>query len=138
MSRDARAAFRFPDTFVHLGDDARAVPLPVTDSFWPDLIAGKLDHLGPGRLVSFMEFREDWDSWEAHPAGEELVCLFSGAMDFILDEDGRESRIALRAPGEFLLVPRGAWHTADIHAPSRALFVTAGAGTTHRPRSDAG
>ena len=131
---DARAAFRLPDTFVHLGHDARAVPIEVTDSFWPDLIAGKWDHLGPGRLVSFSEFRESWDSWEAHPAGEELVCLFSGRMELLLDEEGRERRVALREPGDFTLVPRGAWHTADVELPSRVLFVTPGEGTTHRPR----
>lgn len=134
MTQGSASAFRFPETFVHLGNDARAVPLPVTESFWPDLSSGKLDHLGPGRLVSFMEFGKSWDSWEAHPAGEELVCLFSGAMDLILDRDGQHETIELRGSGAFLLVPPGTWHTADVHEPSRALFITAGEGTTHRPR----
>lgn len=134
MSDPSRSAYRFPDTFVHLGHDDRAVPIEVTESFWPDLISGRLD-LGPGRLVSFMEFDGDWDSWEAHPAGEELVCLFSGHMEFRLDEHGGERRIALREPGDFVLVPRDTWHTADVPAKSRALFITAGAGTKNRPRS---
>jgi hypothetical protein len=133
MSRSAASGFRFPDTFVHLGADDSAVPIEVTDSFWPDLISGKLD-LGAGRLVSFMEFHADWDSWEAHPQGDELVCLFSGAMDFHLDRDGERSTVALRGPGAFVIVPRGAWHTASVIEPSAALFVTPGEGTTHRPR----
>ncbi|MGH0030654.1 MAG: cupin domain-containing protein [Myxococcota bacterium] len=131
---DPAVVHRFTDTFVHLGHDERAVPLPVTESFWPDLMAGKLDHLGPGRLATFYEFTENWDSWEAHPAGEELVCLVSGHMELLLDRGGEPERVALREPGDFVLVPKGAWHTADVLAPSRALFVTAGAGTTHRPR----
>lgn len=135
MAQSAPAAFRFPETFVHLGDDdATAVPLEVTESFWPDMIAGKFDHLGPGRLVSFYEFTQSWDSWEAHPRGEELVCLVSGSMDFILEREGGQETVELRDPGAFLIVPRGAWHTATVHAPSRALVVTPGAGTTHRPR----
>jgi len=135
-------AYRFPETFVHLGDDGSARPLPVTESFWPDLVSGRLG-LGPGRLVSFLEFDADWSVWEVHPRGEELVCLFSGAMDLLLQGpappdgpgDGRAGRraVPLREPGDFLVVPRGTWHSARVHRPSRALFVTAGEGTEHRP-----
>jgi mannose-6-phosphate isomerase-like protein (cupin superfamily) len=120
---------------VHLGDDdATGVPLAVTESFWPDLVGGKFDHLGSGRLVSFYEFTGSWDSWEVHPKGEELVCLVSGSMDFFLDQAGEQSMLELREPGSFVIVPRGAWHTATVHEPCRALFVTPGEGTTHRPR----
>jgi hypothetical protein len=49
MGRFQSSAFRFPDTFVHLGDGGSAVPLKVTESFWPDLMAGKLADLGPLR-----------------------------------------------------------------------------------------
>lgn len=129
------AAFRFPETFVHLADEgARAHPIEVTESFWPDLVAGRFDHLGAGRLVSFMEFTKDWDAWEAHPRGEELVCLFSGAMDFVLDRDGEHETVALREPGAFLIVPRDTFHTANVISRSTALFVTPGEGTKHRPR----
>jgi quercetin dioxygenase-like cupin family protein len=37
-------------------------------------------------------------------------------------------------PGDYAINPRGAWHTADADAPVVALFITAGKGTTHRPR----
>jgi quercetin dioxygenase-like cupin family protein len=37
-------------------------------------------------------------------------------------------------PGEYAINPRGAWHTADANEPVVALFITAGKGTTHRPR----
>jgi mannose-6-phosphate isomerase-like protein (cupin superfamily) len=133
MAESREGGFQFPDTFVHLGEQGSAVPLPVTESFWPDLIAGKLDHLGPGRLVTYYEFSEDWDSWEVHPKGDELVCLVSGAIDFILEEPEGDTVVELRGPGAFLIVPSGTWHTARVPAPSAALFVTAGEGTEHRP-----
>ena len=33
-----------------------------------------------------------------------------------------------------VLVPRGAWHTANVHSPSVMLHVTMGSGTQHRER----
>lgn len=133
MAESREGGFQFLDTYVHLGERGAAVPLTVTESFWPDLIAGKLDHLGPGRLVTYYDFSEDWDSWEVHPKGDELVCLVSGSMDFVLEKPGGNTVVELREPGAFLIVPRGTWHTARVLAPSKALFVTAGEGTTHRP-----
>ena len=41
--------------------------------------------------------------------------------------------LELRAPGQFALVPKGTWHTAKVHETSRAVFITAGEGTEHRP-----
>ena len=126
------AAFRFPHTFVHLGEHD-AVPLEVTESFWPDLMSGKLAHLGPGRLVSYYHFTEDWDAWERHPAGDELVVLVSGAVDFVLELPEGHRTLELRGPGAFVIVPAGAWHTARVREPSVGLFVTDGEGTEHRP-----
>jgi mannose-6-phosphate isomerase-like protein (cupin superfamily) len=126
------SAYAFPNTYVHLRDDGGATPIALTESFWPDLAAGKLE-LGPGRLVTFFEFDADWDSWETHPAGEEVVCLIAGAMDFILELPEGHQTVELREPGAFLLVPRGTWHTARVHEPSRAMLITAGEGTEHRP-----
>lgn len=132
------SAFRFPETYVHLGDDGSAVPLPVTESFWADLAAGKLGDLGSGRLVTFHAFDADWSSWEVHPNGDELVCLISGAVDFVLERAEGEATVELRGPGAFVLVPRGTWHTARVREPSSALFVTAGRGTQHRPAREPG
>jgi mannose-6-phosphate isomerase-like protein (cupin superfamily) len=126
-------ALRATTTFVHLAEGGDATPLPVTDTFWTDLTSGRLGDLDGGRLVSACKFTSDWDAWERHPAGDELVCLLSGAMTFVLDTPGGQAEIRLDEPGAFLLVPRGTWHTARVHNPSLGLFVTAGAGTEHRP-----
>lgn len=123
---------RLPDTFVHLGEDGAAVPLEVNESFWADLASGKLG-VGKGRLVSCYRFTEPWDSWEVHPAGDELVCLVSGSMEFLLELPEGVRTVALSGPGAFVLVPRGTWHTARPLEPSTAIFVTAGEGTQHRP-----
>lgn len=124
---------KIDSTYVHLGEDGAATPIPVTDAFWSDLAGGKLPEVERGRLVTQFSFAEDWSSWEVHPEGEELVLLLSGSTDFILDQDGAETTIELRIPGAFALVPRGAWHRARAHAPTTMLFITAGRGTQHRP-----
>lgn len=117
---------------VYLIDGGGSTPLEITETFWQELAGGKLDPFGPGKLVSLFEFDHRWDSWERHPAGDEFVCLLSGSVDIILDQEGIESEIELRQAGDFTLVPAGVWHTAKAHAPSTMLFITPGEGTEHR------
>jgi mannose-6-phosphate isomerase-like protein (cupin superfamily) len=78
---------------------------------------------------------ESWTTWERHPAGEEVVVLLSGRMDLIQRSDGAERRIHL-IPGQAVVNPTGVWHTADVHEPGDALFITPGQGTEHEPRTD--
>jgi mannose-6-phosphate isomerase-like protein (cupin superfamily) len=126
--------FQAIDTFLHLGPEGSAVPLQVDDAFWPTLTSGGFDHLGPGRLVSTYDFSEDWQSWEQHPAGEEVVVLLAGALELVLDADEGERHVRLDQPGQFLIVPRGTWHTANVAQHAKVLFITPGQGTGHRPR----
>ena len=39
-----------------------------------------------------------------------------------------------RDGGEYVINAPGVWHTADVEGSATALFITAGAGTEHRPR----
>lgn len=126
--------FKAVDTYLHLGPEGTSVPLEVNETFWEKLATGGFDHLGPGRLVSTYEFSADWTGWERHPAGEEVVILIAGALEFVLESAQGERNIALDQPGQFLLVPRGVWHTANVAASATALFITPGDGTEHRPR----
>jgi len=71
--------------------------------------------------------------WECHPQGEELIILIDGEMVLILERDGGEERVPLRA-GEFAVVPKGVWHTADVKVPGRAIYITPGEGTQNRER----
>ena len=120
-------------TYLHFRDDGRADPVPVSESFWSELSAGKLPQLNRGRLMTAFAFSEPWKVWERHPAGEELVMLLSGAATVVLEENGGERAIELTAPGAYVLVPQNTWHTARTSVPTTMLFLTPGAGTDHRP-----
>jgi len=124
-------ASRLSKTFMHLGEAGAATPMEVTETFWSDLGSGRFEHLGPGRLVSYVEFDSDWDSWEIHPEGDEIVCLFFGVVE--LEAPSGNETVTLSEPGTFVRVPRGTWHTARVREPSAAMFITAGEGTQHRP-----
>jgi hypothetical protein len=127
--------YKAVETYVHLGPNGATVPLQVTSTFWEKLMSGAFSDLGPGRLVSTYDFRENWATWEKHPAGEELVVLLAGALEFILSINGREESISLNSPGQFLIVPRDTWHTVNVPRGALALFITAGEGTQNRPRA---
>lgn len=121
-------------TYVVLDGTGNATPIAVSDRFYKDLEQQFGDFKGR-RLISHYIFEQDWDSWEMHPAGEEFVCLISGQVDFVLEQDGAENTVSLKAPGDYILVPRGIWHTAKVYASSSVLFVTPGEGTQCRSRS---
>lgn len=127
--------FQASETYLHLGPEGSAIPLEANETFWEKLTTGGFDHLGPGRLASTYDFANNWPSWEQHPAGEEVVVLISGAMEFVLDTIEGQRKIALNQPGQFLLVPRGVWHTANVAQGAKALFITPGEGSGHRPRT---
>ncbi|WP_137680676.1 cupin domain-containing protein [Aurantiacibacter suaedae] len=87
-----------------------------------------------GRLVAAHAFTEDWTAWEMHPAGDELVLCLEGRMLLVQElAEGTVARTELNA-GDYAINPAGVWHTADVREPVRALFITAGIGTEHRPR----
>ena len=121
---------------LHLGLGARATPLP--DFGWDAETLGAYDERfaadgDEGRLVVMMESRESWPTWERHPAGEEVVVLVSGRMDLVQLIGDDERRVELR-PGVAVVNPKNVWHTADVHEPGTALFITPGRGTENRPR----
>lgn len=124
--------FSLSSTYVVLGDNGKATPIAVSDRFFADLESKFGDFKGK-RLISHFTFDRDWNTWEMHPAGEEFICLLSGQVDLILEQDGIENTVHLNAPGSFALVPRGTWHTARVYTPSSMLFITPGEGTQNRP-----
>jgi mannose-6-phosphate isomerase-like protein (cupin superfamily) len=78
----------------------------------------------------------DWTTWEMHPAGAEVLVILEGALRIWLDHpDGRLEAIAAQA-GATVIVPKGAWHRAEAEQPYKILYITYGAGTTHRPVTD--
>jgi mannose-6-phosphate isomerase-like protein (cupin superfamily) len=124
--------FDLTRTYVHLEDGPAAVPVKVGPDFWATI--DRRTDLNRGRLVTVFRYPQavDWDHWEVHPEGDEIVCLLSGALDLVLEEDGRERVVELRDRATYI-VPRGVWHRGTVRAPSEALHITRGAGTQHRP-----
>lgn len=130
------AAFDLASTFVHLGNGSLATPVP--DVAWsPEFLASYAERFaddGPeGRLVCITPQDSTWDSWERHPAGEEVVVQLTGRSTLVQEVDGEQHTVDLE-PGHAMVNPTGVWHTADVHEPGIALFITPGLGTEHRPR----
>ena len=127
---DAReSVFDLCGTFVNLEDGGGAQPLEVTADFWSRLMSGELR---VDRLTGAIDMTTDSPGWEMHPEGEELLLMLSGAMDLLLEEPAGERSVAL-GEGAAFIVPRGVWHRQVLREPGRLFFITAGAGTQHRP-----
>jgi mannose-6-phosphate isomerase-like protein (cupin superfamily) len=124
-------AFDLATTYVQLDDGPAASPVKVDDVFWESI--DQRPELHGGRLVGTFHNAADWDVWEMHPAGDEVVCLLSGAIDVVLDEPDGERIVSLEA-GQTCIVPRGVWHSAAVREPGDTLHITRGEGTRHRPR----
>jgi mannose-6-phosphate isomerase-like protein (cupin superfamily) len=136
-SRD-NPSFDLSSTYVHLGLGGRVTPLPGF-AWTPDYLdayTARTESDGrDGRLVCVITQDVSWDTWERHPAGEELVVLLSGRVDLVQEIDGAHRVVELH-PGEAVVNPAGVWHTADVLEPGSALFITAGRGTEVRARQD--
>jgi mannose-6-phosphate isomerase-like protein (cupin superfamily) len=123
---------RFP---IHLGLGATAIrqPLFTGEMDWYEGYGQRSAEDGAeGRLVAMHTFTADWDSWEVHPNGHEVVVVTDGSMTLIQQIDGKEVQTRLNA-GEAAINEPGVWHTARCSEPVTALFITAGMGTEHRP-----
>ncbi len=128
--------FDLSEVYVHLGSGARVELLP--DFAWTEeyLERYESEHAcdgDDGRLVMIGRQDATWTNWERHPAGDELVVALSGHTVLIQEIEGEHRHVDLRE-GQAAVNPRGVWHTADVHEPGSALFVTPGRGTEHRPR----
>lgn len=117
------------------GMDIEPVPWTGGMEFYEDLtrrFGGFENHV----LVSCHEFDEPWPTWECHPKGDEMVLLLSGSatMSMLVDNESRTAELS--GPGDYLIVPRGTWHTASAADNARMLFVTPGEGTENRTDPD--
>jgi mannose-6-phosphate isomerase-like protein (cupin superfamily) len=134
-SATSGAAFDLTEAIVHLGLGSTATP--ITDWEWSaETLQAYEDRFAAdgrdGRLVCITPQAKTWDTWERHPSGEEVVVLLTGRIDVVQDLDGGHTVVELH-PGEAMINPVGVWHTARVHEPGTALFITPGFGTEHRP-----
>lgn len=126
--------FNLATTYLRLRADNSAEPLPVDSEFWPKLMSGKLGTFHREALVTMISFDTTWSNWEMHPNGDEIVCLLSGKASMVLESDRGEIVAKLAKPGDYVLVPKGTWHTARTNEKCTMFFITPGEGTEHRPR----
>lgn len=116
-----------------LSPDNAGIPSPVTADFYETLQQEFGDFAGHC-LVQQYGFDQPWPTWEVHPHGDEFVLLLTGAADFILWRDGLEESLRVDRPGQFVVVPRGIWHTARPCDHAEMLFITPGQGTQNAER----
>jgi mannose-6-phosphate isomerase-like protein (cupin superfamily) len=119
------------EVYVHLHEGPEVTLEPLTESFWSDI--GERTELHRGRLLTSFSIDDDWTVWEMHPTGDEIILVTEGTARFHLD-DGDTVAAQLVAAPDYLVVPAGTWHTMDAIDPGRAVIITWGEGTTHRPR----
>lgn len=121
----------FINDYVSLGKSGEIETHAGGAEFW-NLPAEKFDEIGQSWLITEFEFTEDWQTWEMHPHGEEIVYLLSGAIDLTLDRDGDLQTVELRGKG-LIIIPRNTWHTAKVLEPSKMLVITFGKDTQVKP-----
>lgn len=122
---------------VHLGLGAKAVVQPEMTgamAWYADYEQRAAADGIEGRLVTQFTFDEPWTMWEMHPAGDEMVLCIAGRITLHQEQaDGTVTVLEL-GPGDYAINPPGVWHTADVEGTATAVFITAGAGTQHKPR----
>jgi mannose-6-phosphate isomerase-like protein (cupin superfamily) len=133
------ASFDLTKTYAFLEDGGAAPTIEATEAFWRELMSGNpvsadaaLVANGGGWLTAVYRVDRDTLGWEMHPAGDELVVVLAGEIDFVFDAPGGERVVELKEGGS-CVVPRGIWHRQIVRVPARELAVTYGRGTQHRP-----
>ncbi len=119
------------EDFVVLSPDKKASIEHADETLYDRLDENYNSFIGH-ELVSSYEFESDWSSWEVHPHGDEVVLLISGEVEFILATEPSETCITLSEQGQYLVVPKGIWHTARTKRKAKLLFITPGQGTQHK------
>jgi quercetin dioxygenase-like cupin family protein len=118
-------------TYLNLVRDGSTRQLPGGEAFW-SLPETELAAHGENWMLLEFECASDWKTWEMHPHGDEFIYLLSGDVTLQLDDGNAVTSVPVHERGA-IVVPRGVWHTAKVHAPSRMLFATLGKETRHRP-----
>jgi mannose-6-phosphate isomerase-like protein (cupin superfamily) len=123
---------KLSSTFIVLDAEQAIAEIPNTPSVYQDIDA-RFPSFQSCVLVAEYAFSEDWPTWEMHPAGDEMLYLLAGEAEIHVRSAGVTRQVRFNTPGSYLVVPKGAWHTAKVNAPCRILFITPGDGTQHLP-----
>jgi quercetin dioxygenase-like cupin family protein len=95
---ESRGAIDLTATPVHLGLGSRA--LPVEGFEWEGRVleayaTAVAEDGAESRMVMVFEGSRSWDTWERHPAGDEVVICLSGRMTVIREIEDEHELVAL-------------------------------------------
>ena len=79
-------------------------------------------------------FSSNWQMWEMHPEGCEVVLCIAGSITLHQEYPDGRKEMATLGPGQYAINEPGVWHTAHVEQEATALFITAGKDTQHRSR----
>lgn len=116
-------------TYLGLDGKGRVTPLPVGPDFWRTI---ETNPDAGGTLVTVGGGEGDWNHWEMHPVGDEVLVLLAGSLSIVFECEGDDLMTDMQ-PGATLIVPAGTWHRAIDQHGVRMLFMTYGEGTQHKP-----
>lgn len=124
---------------IHVGKDTtgRDVALPLQDFTFDE--AAYLNYIAthcqsdPGRLLSIETSTRDWEAWECHRMGVEIVIILEGKGRFFHLVADEENGFDVGA-GDTVINPAGVWHTMDVYETVKAIYLTPCPGTEHRQR----
>ncbi|NPU90793.1 MAG: cupin domain-containing protein [Gammaproteobacteria bacterium] len=125
------ARYDIEKDFVVLDPDKNATVVRYSPDLYEKLDKDFGDFVGH-ELISCFEFNADWPSWEIHPHGDEIVVLLAGSAVMLLDKGGAVEEVVLSRAGEYVVVPKGTWHTAHVAKSAKLLFVTPGQDTQNK------
>ena len=124
------ATFDLETTYLGLDRSGRVTQLPVGPDFWQTI---EHNAAAQGTLVTVSTGNGDWDHWEIHPHGDEVLVVLEGTCRMIFQHAAGERTFEL-IPGMTLVVPAATWHRAERQQNLRMLFMTYGKDTKHKPR----
>jgi hypothetical protein len=91
MAQASDSAFDPARTYAFLNDGGAAARIEAGESFWHELMSGaprsadaRLVAEGDGWLLSAYDMAASMNAWERHPAGDEILCALSGALEAVV------------------------------------------------------
>ncbi|MEQ9349410.1 MAG: hypothetical protein RII27_02605, partial [Alphaproteobacteria bacterium] len=90
MTDTAPTPFPFRGHALVASGDGQATALPLDDTFWPSLMAGRI---APDWLMLLSDMARDMGHWEMHPDGDEIFCLLSGHLIVVMDDGAGEHSV---------------------------------------------
>lgn len=111
---------------------AKKASIEIADATLYQRLDSRYGNFKGHELIAVHEFEKDWDTWEIHPHGDEVVLLLSGQITMTMNLPHGQESVTLSDAGSYIIIPQGVWHTAATNTKSKLLFVTPGQDTDNK------